>query len=106
MERAVISALTVWDASSHGSLVLCPGVILRSCHITRFQQPATYLVEFEVEGRTYRCPLHGFQPRTQLREVLEEEGQARNEHKRFEAEAGKKASEILACPRSTSCSGM
>ena len=102
MERAVISALTVWDASSHGSVLLRPGVILRSCHITRFQQSATYLVEFEVEGRTYRCPLHGFQPR----EVLEEEGQARNEHKRLEAKAGEKASEILACPRSTLCSGM
>ena len=72
MERAVISALTVADASSHGSVVLRPGVILRSCRIVRFQQPATYLMEFEAGGLTYRCPLHGFQPRTELREVLEE----------------------------------
>jgi hypothetical protein len=70
MKRAVISALTVADASSHGSVVLRPGVILRSCRIVR--QPATYLVEFEAGGLTYRCPLHGFQPRTELREVLEE----------------------------------
>jgi hypothetical protein len=30
-------------------------------------------MEFEVDGGTYRCPLHGFQPRTQVLETVESE---------------------------------
>jgi hypothetical protein len=30
-------------------------------------------MEFEVDGRTYRCPLHGFQPRTRVLETVEQE---------------------------------
>jgi hypothetical protein len=55
------------------NVTLQPGIILHSCRIVRYQPRATYLMEFEVDGRTYCCPLHGFQPRTQVLETPEPE---------------------------------
>jgi hypothetical protein len=65
--------LNVWDPATQRKMTLRPGVILHSCRIVRYQPLATYLMEFEVDGGTYRCPLHGFQPRTQVLETVESE---------------------------------
>ena len=70
--RATIDILHVWDPAMQRNITLQAGVILHSCRIVRCQPLATYLMEFEVEGRTYRCPLHGFQPRTQVLETVEQ----------------------------------
>jgi hypothetical protein len=71
--RATIDILNVWDPATQHNVTLQRGVILHSCRIVRYQPLATYLMEFEVDGRTYRCPLHGFQPRTQVLETVEQE---------------------------------
>jgi hypothetical protein len=70
--RATIGILNVWDPAAQRNITLQPGVVLHSCRIVRYQPRATYLMEFEVDGRTYRCPLHGFQPRTRVLETAEQ----------------------------------
>ena len=71
--RATIDILNVWDPATQRNMTLQPGVILHSCRIVRHRPLATYLMEFEVDGRTYCCPLHGFQPRTEVLEAAEPE---------------------------------
>ena len=73
MSRATIDNLNVWDSATQRNVTLQTGVILHSCRIVQYQPRATYLMEFEVDGRTYCCPLHGFQPRTQVLETAEPE---------------------------------
>jgi hypothetical protein len=73
VSRATIDNLNVWDLATQRSVTLQPGVILHSCRIVQYQPRATYLMEFEVDGRTYCCPLHGLQPRTQVLETTESE---------------------------------
>jgi len=47
-------------------------VVLTSCRILTSiplggqSRLAPYVAEFEVDGRTYRCALYGFLPRTQV----------------------------------------
>jgi hypothetical protein len=70
LERAVIHTLDAWDPVLQSEVALQPGMILRSCRIVRFARLSTYYMEFEVDGRTFQCPLHGFQPRTESREPV------------------------------------
>ena len=73
MERAIIHTLDAWDPVLQSEVALQPGMILHSCRIVRFARPSTYYMEFEVDGRTFQCPLHWFQPRTESREPVEAE---------------------------------
>jgi hypothetical protein len=66
VQRATIGFLTAWDPASRLSVKLPPGIILHSCRLLRLQTPPNYRVEFEVDERTYQCPLYGFQPRTEV----------------------------------------
>jgi hypothetical protein len=69
--REVIRPLLVWDVSAGSAVLLEPGVVLSSCRIRKngsldaSGEAEAYLMEFAWSGKTYRCPLTKFQPRTQ-----------------------------------------
>ena len=72
MDRATISELQVWDPAARCFLILQSGMVLRTCRIRSSlavgpqDRPAAYAAEFQLDGRTYRCPLYGFLPRTRV----------------------------------------
>lgn len=72
VRRATIRVLSVWDRVSLRFITLQPGAVLDSCRVLSslpldpHQRPVAYRADFEVEGRTYRCALYGFLPRTQV----------------------------------------
>jgi hypothetical protein len=72
VDRATISDLTVWDPADRRFVKLRPGLVLRSCRISPFlsigiqDRPVAYAAEFVLEGRTYRCALYRFLPRTRV----------------------------------------
>jgi hypothetical protein len=71
--RVTIANLSVWDAETGNALVLPPGVVLEGCRTIRLDHGSgTYGMEFRAAGAVYRCPLHAFQPRTEVLETAEE----------------------------------
>lgn len=72
MDRATISDLTVWDPAARRFANLQSGLVLRACHISSGlsiglqDRPIAYAAEFVLEGRTYRCALYRFLPRTRV----------------------------------------
>jgi hypothetical protein len=62
--RQVIRKLTARDAVNGSEAVFPPGTSLSDCRIiSSVEEP--YLMQFEVSGRHYTCPLFYFQPKTQ-----------------------------------------
>jgi hypothetical protein len=72
VDRATISDLTVWDLAARRFVNLESGLVLRACHISSGlsiglqDRPVAYAAEFVLEGRTYRCALYRFLPRTRV----------------------------------------
>jgi hypothetical protein len=77
VQRATIDKLNAWDPVSLCTVTLAAGQILHGCRIAHLREigpqahQVPYVAEFEVDGRMYRCPLSGFQPRTRILEDLE-----------------------------------
>ena len=76
--RETVGKLAVEDIVARTGVVLEPGTALTLYRIERNSSPQppadVYQVVFESGGHWYRCPLYRFQPRTQAREAVSEQG--------------------------------
>ena len=76
VHRAITDVLSVWDPAGNCFVTLQPGAVLRECRVRSSVRigpegrSTAYVAEFEVDARTYYCPLYRFLPRTYLLESV------------------------------------
>jgi hypothetical protein len=76
VNREIIRPISAWDQQTCSQVALSAGIVVSGCQIVPGVNPGDepYRVEFQSSGRSYRCALHSFLPRTRSIAAVEAQG--------------------------------